>query len=169
MKREFTLIVIVALAAIVFMTNKAKAYAGAVAEEMRLFGSIIEAQARKYGVPFERIAAIILVESMNNRYAVGSSGERGLMQLKPAALEDVNANFALSFTWQQLFDMNVNIEVGTAYLALMYRWTGRTSWNAATQAYNAGIGNYLKNKNAGTEYLTKVLQAESAVLQNASR
>ena len=165
MKRDYTLAIIVGAVVLLLMTSPKKAYSWTllVAEEWKLFGPIINEMATKYGVPKERVAAVILVESANDHLAVGSIGERGLMQLTQGALTDVNENYALTYSWSDMFGIRQNIETGTAYLALLYRWTGRTSWNAATQAYNVGIGNFLKNRNAGAEYLSKVLARESDV------
>lgn len=166
MKKETILLIAIAFILIVIMSTakaKAKMIPAAVREEFNLFGTIIEEMSLRYGVPQERIAAIILVESMNDALAVGSAGERGLMQIKQGALADVNRNYALTYSFSDLFSMRANIEVGTAYLKLCYRWTGRTSWNYATQAYNAGIGNWMEDNTAGTAYLQRVLDKESAV------
>ena len=163
MKNSTFWIVAALVALIIMTTKKSLSYTMLVPEEWRLFGPIIDEMSTKYGVPLERVAAVILVESANDHLAVGPVGERGLMQLTNNALADVNTNYALAFTWGDMFDIRRNIEAGTAYLALCYRWTGRTSWNSATQAYNAGASAFLKDKNAGAQYLAKVLQSESEV------
>ena len=57
------------------------------------FGIPISKYSALFGVPQSLITAIIAVESSGNTKATASAGERGLMQITPIALKQVNEYF----------------------------------------------------------------------------
>lgn len=85
--------------------------------------------ARKYGVPFSLVKAIIKAESDFDPYAVSSSGARGLMQIMPETAKDLGVT--------DFFNPRENILGGVRYLKeLLTRFQG--SIPLALAAYNAG-------------------------------
>jgi soluble lytic murein transglycosylase-like protein len=125
-------------------------------EEIRqVYGSIVDFVSSVYGVPREKIYSHIYVESKGDETATGQVGERGLMQILPIALEDVKQYYILPYSFNDLYDARANIEVGTAFLAVLKRRWG--SWEAASQAFNAGS----PGKKKGLAYLELIRSAQS--------
>ncbi len=110
------------------------------------------------------VLAVIAVESRFDPYAVSPVGARGLMQVMPITgawlLEARGAKLPRS---TQLYDPELNIELGTAYLsALITRFGGLEE---ALVAYNAGpttarqlLANPLTRKKALGGYPRRVIQ-----------
>ena len=94
---------------------------------------LVEAAAKKYNLPPELITAVIRQESSGNPKAVSSKGARGLMQLTPIAVRDIGADPDKV----NLDDPATNINLGTAYLAKMFKLFDGDP-NKALRAYNAG-------------------------------
>lgn len=85
--------------------------------------------AEQYGVPPPLALAVARRESGFDPEARGSSGEVGVMQLKPSTAADLGVD---------PYDPDDNIRGGVAYLARMYDQFG--DWSLALSAYNAGPG-----------------------------
>lgn len=117
--------------------------------------NLIQDTAQIYGMPANVVGAIVMVESVGNARAVGGIGERGLMQLTPGALSDVNAFLGGSFSMDQMFDPVRNLAAGTNYLKLQLQ-RSKGDWNLAIRAYNCGYTGASKNPNCGLAYLAKV-------------
>ncbi len=112
---------------------------------------------RPFNIEQNIILGIIAQESGGDPNALGTIGERGLMQLTKGALHDVNQYYNQNFTFDDMWIPIRNIKTGTYYLAwLKDRFNGNI--NLAIQAYNAGIGNVRKNNETGTGYRNKVLK-----------
>ena len=108
-----------------------------------LYQGYVSQASKDFGVPKDILNAVIQVESNWNRTAVGTSGEKGLMQIMPGTGRDLGlTNF---------FDPEANIRAGAKYLSQQYTRFG--NWREALQAYNAGAGNI----KAGAGYADKVL------------
>lgn len=118
------------------------------------FGIDISKYSALFGVPQSLITAIIAVESSGNTKATASAGERGLMQITPIALKQVNEYFKKSFTKDDLFIAEKNIIVGTYFLS--YLWHKFNNWDLVTRAFNYGEGNIRKNPNLAENYFIKV-------------
>jgi soluble lytic murein transglycosylase len=83
------------------------------------------------------VVAVIRTESAFNAYAVSGVGAMGLMQMMPTtgSLLATQRGAALRHR-QTLFDVELNIELGTAHLAALLREFGTVE--AALLAYNGG-------------------------------
>jgi soluble lytic murein transglycosylase len=105
-------------------------------QQRRLAMAIIR-EARRNKVDPMLVVAVIRCESSFNNYAVSHVGAMGLMQVMPDTgnyLAD-KAGFKLQ-RHSNLFDSELNIELGTAYLANLIERFG--SPERALVAYNAG-------------------------------
>jgi len=89
----------------------------------------IAAASLQHGVDANLIRAVIRAESSYNPLAVSSAGAMGLMQLMPATARNLGVT--------NPFDINQNVNAGTAYLRnLLDRFDGNVE--LAVAAYNAG-------------------------------
>jgi hypothetical protein len=92
------------------------------------------------------IEAIIQVESAGQAGKVGSRGERGLMQLRRAAWNQITAReFGRKLEFHTAFDPDLNRRVGKAYVAWLHRYllTHKARWKSDERSlllacYNAG-------------------------------
>lgn len=91
----------------------------------------------KHGVPPSLIHAVIQKESGYNPRARSKKNARGLMQVTPATAKFVGVTSAGS-----LFDPQINIHAGTAYLKYLMRT--HTTFDEVLAAYNSGPGNVRK-------------------------
>lgn len=153
-----TLIQIIAAAIAAFFVLRKSGRAvnwKAVPAQVAAYRETITEAARRYGVPAPVLAAMIAVESSGNRYAVGRSGEVGLMQITPAAYEDVkraglyDAGFAVPNDARNVF-------VGAAYLSIKLRETNDL-FNAI-RAYNGGYVGTKNNPGLSVDYANRVLK-----------
>ena len=155
-----------ALALFFFGTSKAlsmnaTATANKIVDEI---GDEIKASAARWSIPWRRIAAHVYTESSGNASATGAAGERGLMQLKPVALADVNANTGSNFSFADMYDPVQNIRAGSAFLALQLkrvRSAGLGDIDSASQAFNAGFRAFQLDNTKGLAYLSKVKEKET--------
>lgn len=114
--------------------------------------SVVEKYSTAWKVNPEIVLAIICQESGGNPDSLNPSDpSRGLMQITPGALEDFNRIAGRSYTFEEMFDPYLNVEVGTWYFATRLSKTLET--RKALAAYNAGLGNIP----AGFPYADKVL------------
>ena len=101
----------------------------------------VEKYAGEYGVDKYMIYAIIKAESNFNPEVTSQSDAIGLMQLlEETAIERSSAINELEVTKQDLYNPEINIQLGTSYYSyLLSYYKGNTV--LALTAYNAGIGN----------------------------
>lgn len=96
----------------------------------------------KYNVDDELIYAVIKAESNFNNEAVSNREAVGLMQIMEETAKDVarKNNIMLDYenTRQDLLNADVNINIGTKYLAILL--DRYKNMEVALAAYNAGIG-----------------------------
>lgn len=107
----------------------------------RRYDPIIVAMAHKYGVDPMLIKAVIWRESAFHPEMVGKDGERGLMQVTPAAASDwVKQKKIETFVPTDLFSPRTNIDAGTWYLKqALQRWAQKDDpIPFALAEYNAG-------------------------------
>ena len=104
-----------------------------------LFRSVAE----KQGIEPELVKAIAWRESAFSADKIGTSGERGLMQLSEAAAGDwAKAEKLETFVPTDLFDSRMNLEAGAWYLrrALDHWKSKEAPLPFALAEYNAGRG-----------------------------
>lgn len=83
------------------------------------------------------VVAVIRTESAFNAYAVSGVGAMGLMQMMPTTGSFLATQRGTTLRHRQtLFDAELNIELGTAYLASLLREFGTVE--ASLLAYNGG-------------------------------
>lgn len=100
----------------------------------------ITGSARAYRVDPLLVAAVIHTESGFRENAVSARGARGLMQVMPSTAEWVAERIGYpSFSVEMLFDPRCNIEIGTWYLADLFKQFGGSA-AVALAAYNGGRG-----------------------------
>ncbi|XOD69971.1 MAG: membrane-bound lytic murein transglycosylase MltC [Sodalis sp. (in: enterobacteria)] len=134
---------------------------------------MVRKASEKYGVDQSLILAIMQTESSFNPYAVSHSNALGLMQvIQCSAGRDV---FKMKGKWGQpsrryLFDPKNNIDIGTAYLAMLQntylagivRPTSRRF--AVIAAYNSGAGSVLRifshDKNRALQVINRMHPTE---------
>ena len=105
------------------------------------YDDLIIAAANKNGVDPMLIKSIVWRESAFHPDKVGTSGERGLMQVGEAAAADwAKAEKVETFMPTDLFDPKVNLEVGVWYLSRgLERWKAKADpIPFALAEYNAG-------------------------------
>jgi soluble lytic murein transglycosylase len=106
----------------------------------RYYALIAEAAAR-HGIDPHLLKALVWRESAFHPDKIGTSGERGLMQVGEAAARDwAKAERVETFTPTDLFDPHTNTSAGAWYLArALERWKDRDRPEVfALAEYNAG-------------------------------
>jgi soluble lytic murein transglycosylase-like protein len=97
------------------------------------YSAIIARYAAAEGVPVSLAKAVIKIESNYRPNIVGSAGEIGLMQIKPATARMMG----YSGSAKGLFDPDTNIKYGMKYLAMARNLGGGTTCGTILK-YNAG-------------------------------
>lgn len=123
--------------------------------------------ARKYDLNPSLILSVISVESNFNQYEVGSSRDRGYMQIIPATEKWLATGFGkelgLKYNPNRIFDPEYNIGLAAAYLNDL-KSKHNENYHAMLSEYNRGSGNlkkyFKKNRTYSTSYSRKVLSRE---------
>ena len=97
------------------------------------YSDIVARYAASYGVPARLAHAVIKVESNYRPGMVGSAGEIGLMQIKPATARMMGYSGSV----RGLYDPDTNIKYGMKYLAMARELAGGTTCGTILK-YNAG-------------------------------
>ncbi len=121
------------------------------------FAEYIEKASEEFDVPYDIIYAVIETESSFDPYAESSSKARGLMQITELTLTDINQNLNTNYSIRDLFDPEINIRLGTSYLARLYERFG--NYDTVYAAYNAGptiVSEWLKDENYSTDGKTLI-------------
>ena len=103
--------------------------------------ALISAAAKKRGLDPLLVKAMVWRESAFDPTKIGTSGERGLMQVGEAAAQDwAKAEKIETFVKTDLFDAKTNLDVGTWYLQRsLDRWKAKENpLPFALAEYNAG-------------------------------
>ncbi len=110
--------------------------------EPHRFDRYIERSAAKYALDPALIRAVIHTETKFNPFAVGGAGEIGIMQILPggAAADYARANRRPEYSRSELFDPELNIDIGSWYLAQgLNKYRDRAdALELAVCRYNAG-------------------------------
>ena len=103
---------------------------------------IIEKNAEKYNIDADLILALIKAESNFQGKAVSNKGALGLMQIMPSTAKNVidinRLEIDKNNLEQELLIPEKNIEIGTAYLSMLFK--KYDSIKVVIASYNAGIG-----------------------------
>jgi soluble lytic murein transglycosylase len=103
----------------------------------RAFRDMVEPLASAAGAPDLFVYAVMRKESSFQPQVVSPSDARGLLQLIPATGQEVAKHLGVPLFVDELFDPEVNIRFGAAYLGgLLKRFGGQIA--LAAGAYNAG-------------------------------
>lgn len=152
---ETLLLLLVVLGAVLFFPKSA---AGTTNSIDGKFDGLISTAAKKYGLPFEVVKAMIWRESNFNPNALGDThlqgGAIGLMQIRPPALADYNRANGTSYAHAKMYDPRLNIEVGAWYLGQLVKRNGLT---AGMEMFNVGEAGYKKGIR-NTKYLASILE-----------
>ncbi|MBI3928423.1 MAG: lytic transglycosylase domain-containing protein [Armatimonadetes bacterium] len=101
---------------------------GGASPDKNSVGQMLEAAARKYGIPPEILKAIAWKESGWKNSAVGDGGQSsGIMQIYKTAHPDYDVQRGRN-------DSAYNIDYGARFLASLYKKYG--NWRTAVRAYN---------------------------------
>ena len=106
---------------------------------MRELEGYVNSASEEFGIPKAVIFSVMKAESDFDQYARSSADARGLMQITSVALEDINRLLSENYTMTQMYDPEINIRCGVAYLSILYRKYG--IYDTVYAAYNAGQGN----------------------------
>ena len=120
------------------------------------YEDLIKQNATKYNLESYLIASVINVESSYNPKATSSASAVGLMQILPSTASYVSSLYNINFQNQDdLFNPEINIEIGTAYLH--YLLNKFEDLETALASYNAGetvVRSWLKNEDYSTNQKT---------------
>ena len=119
-------------------------FIGLVAVFFRLFPikyiNEIKVYSSKYGLKEYVVASVINIESGYNEKAVSHAGAMGLMQLKLSTANDMARNTDIIITEDNIFDVDINIEMGCKYIAYLLKMFDGNEVNALA-SYNWGLQN----------------------------
>lgn len=118
------------------------------------YDKLISASAERHDIDPILIKALIYQESKFKEDALGKSGEMGLMQIKFCAVEDwANAQHFPMPSKEEIFNPELNIEIGTWYLARAIKF-----WQGCKYKYSIILG--LCEYNAGRKKMKEWLPSE---------
>lgn len=101
------------------------------------YSDYVEKYSKEYGVDKNLIYAVIKQESNFNQEAMSQKGAKGLMQIMNDTADEIAEE--LGFSGMNLYNPEININIGTKYLAdLIEKYENP---KLAIAAYNAGFGN----------------------------
>jgi soluble lytic murein transglycosylase len=107
--------------------------------EVRRAAATLVREAKRNGIEPSMVLAVIHTESGYYNFARSSVGALGLMQIMPATGEMLAREAGIRWTGPELlFDPEVNLRLGTRYLAVLRARYG--DWTRALAAYNWGPG-----------------------------
>lgn len=113
------------------------------------YEGFIEKYSAEYGLDSSIVYAVIHAESKFKEDAVSRKGASGLMQIIESTAYWLVPKVGINdFEYSQIFDPEINIQLGCYYLSMLSRLYGDIE--LALCAYNAGSGNvdsWLQNSN----------------------
>lgn len=115
------------------MANRLKAWDGIPVDERMQILRIAHQESTRVGIPPELVLSVIQVESNFDRFAISSAGARGLMQVMPFWLDE------LQRPGDDLFDIRTNIRFGCIILR-HYMERERGNHARALARYNGSGG-----------------------------
>jgi len=105
--------------------------------DRKRLASVVHRESRRHDIAWRLLVAIVETESSFKPGAESRRGALGLMQLRPATAAEVAGAVGVPYGGRvELYDIEVNIRLGTAYLHMLRRRFG--SLDLALRAYNIG-------------------------------
>jgi len=105
--------------------------------DRKRLASVVHRESRRHDIAWHLLVAIVERESNFKPGAESRRGALGLMQLRPATAAEVAGAVGVPYGGPvELYDIEVNIRLGTAYLHMLRRRFG--SLDLALQAYHIG-------------------------------
>ena len=105
--------------------------------DRKRLASVVHRESRRHDIAWHLLVAIVETESNFKPGAESRRGALGLMQLRPSTAAEVASAIGVPYGGPvELYDIEVNIRLGTAYLHMLRRRFG--SLDLALQAYNIG-------------------------------
>lgn len=120
--------------------------------------NIIEKYSNECNLPTYLVASVINIESGYDELAKSSAGAMGLMQLKLSTASDMANYLGVKVDSVNIYDVELNIMLGTKYLAYLLDMFGGNETNALV-AYNWGLQNV-------KDWIAKGNVAESGTITN---
>ena len=105
------------------------------------YEKIVASECNKYSIDKNLVLAIIKTESNFNKNVVSRKNAKGLMQLLDETATYISKLYNITYNGN-LFEENINIKLGIAYLDYLYKKFKHTDLVLAS--YNAGEGNVKK-------------------------
>jgi len=102
--------------------------------------SEIDFYSKKYGLDSSLVASVINIESSYDANAISSVGAMGLMQILPSTAYDIADRLDMDFEISQIYDEEINLELGCFYLSYLLNMFDYNTINALC-AYNWGLSN----------------------------
>jgi hypothetical protein len=144
-------LIVLSIASIVPPGNDAAAQPGGVAVVLGQWSQQIRSEASDAGIPWQVVAAVVLIESGGNASARSASGGIGLMQVRPD-------RFPQATDGKDITDPSTNLSVGATVLARLYQQWG--TWQQVVAAYTGRLdadGNIVDQRDdhgwTGREYV----------------
>jgi soluble lytic murein transglycosylase-like protein len=107
------------------------------------------------------------LESNFDRYVVGTSNDRGYMQIIPSTEKWLADEFSIPYDPSKIFEPDYNIELAGAYLSLLKKSYG-SNYSRILSEYNRGPYNlaryYEEYETYSTSYSKTVLNKEKKYL-----
>ncbi len=169
-KKVFILLVFAALTAagLVLWTSpdpEYKAQSWFAAGRFSAYDAMIADAARKHGLDPLLVKAMVWRESAFDPSKVGTSGERGLMQVSEAAAQDWAAAEKIeTFVPTDLFDAKTNLEVGTWYFK-----KGLERWKQKADPVPFALADYNAGHRTVERWIAATERGDDAVAENLMR
>ncbi len=114
----------------------------------RKYMDVVDKYANEYNLPTYMVMSVINIESGFNPTARSSAGAMGLMQLKLSTAKDMANGLGVEVDEVGIFDVDLNIMLGTKYLAYLLELFDGNETNALA-SYNWGLQNVRDWMSAG--------------------
>ena len=129
------------------------------------YDAMIADAARKHGLDPLLVKAMVWRESAFDPSKVGTSGERGLMQVSEAAAQDWAAAEKIeTFVPTDLFDAKTNLEVGTWYFK-----KGLERWKQKADPVPFALADYNAGHRTVERWIAATERGDDAVAENLMR
>ena len=129
--------------------------------------AVVVKVAKKYDINPSLVLSIMELESNFGRFEVGTSEDRGYMQIIPSTEKWLAERFSIEYDPSKIFEPEYNIELAGAYLSLLKKAYGN-DYSRILSEYNRGPYNlaryYEEHKTYATSYSKTVLSKEQKYL-----